>query len=347
MRPESRRSSLLARLPPASASLGGMQQRFLGRTGLKVSRFALGTTSWGQDTDEYDARDQLTAFIDAGGTLLDTAASYGDGQSEALIGELLRDTVDRADVLIATKAGFGRADKRGAWLHDTSRGTLLRTLDSSLRRMGVEHVDLWQVHMWVDEIPLEETLAALDTAVASGRVRYVGISNFSGWQTARAATWQQCWPGRTPIASTQVEYSLLNRGVEREVLPAASALGLGVLAWSPLGRGVLSGKYRTGTPADSRAASPHLRGFVEPYLTPRSAQIVEAVCKAADGLALSPVEVALAWLRDRPGVTAPILGARTAPQLRAALPAEEVTLPGAILEALDDVSQIELGYPEV
>jgi aryl-alcohol dehydrogenase-like predicted oxidoreductase len=324
-----------------------MHQRFLGRTGLKVSRFALGTTGWGQDTDEYDARDQLTAFVDAGGTLVDTAAAYGDGASESLLGELLRDTVDRDDVILATKAGFGRADKRGGGaLHDASRGAMLRTLDTSLRRLGVDHVDLWQVHTWVGDVPMEETLGALDTAVSSGRARYVGISNFSGWQTARAATWQACWPGRTPLASTQVEYSLLNRGVEREVIPAVSALGLGLLAWSPLGRGVLTGKYRHGTPADSRAASPHLRAFVEPYLDSRSAQIVEAVCKAADGLGLSPVEVALAWLRDRPGVTAPILGARTAAQLRAALSAEDVLLPGAILEALDDVSQIETGYPE-
>jgi aryl-alcohol dehydrogenase-like predicted oxidoreductase len=323
-----------------------MQQRFLGRTGLKVSRFALGTTSWGQDTDEYEARDQLAAFVDAGGNLLDTASSYGDGASEELIGELLRDTVDRDDVLVATKAGFGPPDKRGGWQHDTSRTAMLASLDRSLDRLGVDHVDLWQVHMWVDEVPLEETLATLDTAVASGRARYVGVSNFTGWQTAQAATWQRAWPGRTPLASTQVEYSLLNREVEREVLPAAAAMGMGVLAWSPLGRGVLTGKYRSGTPADSRAASPHLRAFVEPYLDDGSAQIVEAVCKAADGLGLAPVEVALAWLRDRPGVTAPVLGARTAAQLRGALSAEDVTLPKAILEALDDVSLGDLPDPE-
>src|SRR5262245_24380765 len=323
-----------------------MQQRFLGRTGLKVSRFALGTTSWGQDTDEYEARDQLAAFVDAGGTLLDTAASYGEGRSEALIGELLRDTVDRDDVLLATKAGFGHVDKRGGLLHDTSRGTMLRTLDESLSRLDVDYVDLWQVHMWVDDVPLEETLAALDSAVSSGRARYIGVSNYSGWQTAQAATWQRAWPGRAPLSSTQVEYSLLSRGVEREVLPAAQALGLGVLAWSPLGRGVLSGKYRSGTPADSRAASAQLQAFVEPYLDSGSGQVVEAVCKAAEGLGLSPVEVALAWLRDRPGVTAPILGARTAAQLRGALSAEDVTLPRAIVEALEDVSQIDVGYPE-
>ncbi|MGH3365781.1 MAG: aldo/keto reductase [Nocardioidaceae bacterium] len=321
-----------------------MRQRFLGQTGLEVSRFGLGTWSWGQDTDEYDARDQIAAFIDAGGSLLDTAPSYAGGVSEALIGQMLRDSVARDDVVIATKGGIGVNEK--GRVRDTSRSGMLRALDGSLRRLGVDHVDLWQVQLWVDGIPLEETLAALDLAVTSGRARYVGVSNFAGWQTARAATWQRAWPGRTPLASTQIEYSLLNRQVEREVIPAADALGLGVLAWSPLGRGVLSGKYRTGTPADSRAASAHLAAFVEPYLADDCGQVVEAVCKAAEGLGLSPVEVALAWVRDRPGVTAPILGARTAAQLSGALTAEEVTLPGEIVDALDDVSQIDLGYPE-
>jgi aryl-alcohol dehydrogenase-like predicted oxidoreductase len=321
-----------------------MEQRSLGHTGLKVSRFGLGTWSWGRDTDEYEARDQLAAFVDAGGTLLDTAPTYGDGASEGLVGELLRDTVAREEVVIATKVGVGGTEKRR--VRDTSRRAVLGSLDASLRRLGTAHVDLVQVQLWVDDVPLEETLAALDTAVGSGRARYVGVSNYSGWQTARAATWQQAWPGRAPLASTQVEYSLLNRAVEREVVPAAAALGLGLLAWSPLGRGVLSGKYRTGIPADSRAASSHLEAFVEPYLDADSARIVEAVCKAADGLGLSPVEVSLAWLRDRPGVTAPLLGARTAAQLRGALTADDVVLPGEILDALDDVSDPDLGYPE-
>ncbi|MPZ94548.1 MAG: aldo/keto reductase [Propionibacteriales bacterium] len=321
-----------------------MEQRRLGQTGLKISRFGLGTWSWGRDTDEYEARDQLAAFVDAGGTLLDTAPSYGAGASEGLVGELLRDTVSRDDVVIATKGGITGSGRTR--VRDTSRGAMLRSLDASLARLGIDDVDLWQVHLWVDHVPPEETLAALDAAVTSGRARYIGISNYSGWQTAQAATWQRAWPGRSPLASTQVEYSLLNRGVEREVVPAAEAHGLGVLAWSPLGRGVLSGKYRTGTPADSRAASAHYEAFVEPYLDAESAQIVEAVAKAADGLGLSPVEVALAWLRDRPGVTAPLLGARTAAQLRGALTAEDVLLPPEIVEALDDVSAIDMGYPE-
>ena len=315
-----------------------MQQRHLGRTGLRVSRLALGTMTWGQGTDEHEARDQLVAFVEAGGTLVDTAAGYGDGASERLIGSLIGDVVARDDLVIATKAGISR--RSGERVTDASRGTLLRTLDASLRRLGVDHVDLWQVHTWVDDTPLEETLSALDQAVSSGRAAYVGISNYSGWQTAQAATWQAAVPGRATLASTQVEYSLLNRRVEAEVLPAAAALGLGVLPWSPLGRGVLTGKYRTGTPSDSRAASTAFEHFVGAYLNDRSARVVEAVARAAEGLEWSPLEVALTWVRDRPGVVAPIVGARTATQLKDALAVEQLTLPPTIIEALDDVSGV-------
>ena len=313
-----------------------MQQRTVGNTGLQVSRLGLGTLMWGRDTDEHEARDQLIAFAEAGGTLVDTAAGYGDGASEELIATLVGDVVARDEVVIATKAGISR--KRGVRETNVSRGHLISTLDASLRRLAVDHVDLWQVHTWVDETPLEETLSALDYAVTSGRAAYVGISNYSGWQTAQAATWQRAVPGRAVLASTQVEYSLLNRTVEHEVLPAAAALGLGVFPWSPLGRGVLTGKYRSGTPSDSRGASAHYSGFVEPYLAERPTRIVEAVARAADGLGWSCLEVALAWVRDRDGVTAPIVGARTAAQLRGILGVEELTLPAEIVDALDDVS---------
>ena len=313
-----------------------MQQRFVGRTGLKVSRLGLGTLTWGRDTDEHEARDQMIAFAEAGGTLVDTAAGYGEGASEELIGALIGDVVAREDLVLATKAGISRA--RGHRETNVSRGYLLSTLDASLRRLGVDHVDLWQVHTWVDDTPLEETLTALDYAVATGRAAYVGVSNYAGWQSAQAATWQAAVPGRARLASNQVEYSLVNRRAEAEILPAADALGLGVLPWSPLGRGVLTGKYRTGTPADSRAASPHFTNFVGSYLTERNARIVEAVVRAADGLSWSPLEVALAWVRDRPGVTAPIVGARTAAQLLGSLTVEDCTLPAEIVAALDDVS---------
>ena len=314
-----------------------MQQRYLGHTGLKVSRMGLGTLTWGRDTDEHEARDQLVSFTEAGGTLLDTAAGYGDGASEELIGSLLGDVVRRDDVVIATKAGITR--NRGQRETNASRGSLIATLDASLRRLRVDHIDLWQVHTWVDDTPVEETLSALDYAVTSGRAAYVGVSNYTGWQSAQAATWQKAVPGRAILASHQVEYSLLNRRAEAEVVPAAEAMGLGILPWSPLGRGVLTGKYRTGTPADSRAASPHFANFVTGYLGERSGRIVEAVVRAADGLDWTPVEVALAWVRDRPGVTAPIVGARTAAQLKGSLSSEQCTLPAEIAAALDDVSE--------
>jgi aryl-alcohol dehydrogenase-like predicted oxidoreductase len=313
-----------------------MQQRYLGRTGLRVSRLGLGTLTWGRDTDEHEARDQLIAFTEAGGTLVDTAAGYGEGASEELVGSLIGDVVARDDLVIATKAGISR--NRGARETNTSRGYLLATLDASLRRLGVDHVDLWQVHAWADDVPLEETLGALDHAVTTGRAAYVGVSNYSGWQSAQAATWQCALPGRAPLASNQVEYSLVNRSVEAEVLPAAAALGLGILPWSPLGRGVLTGKYRRGTPADSRGASTHFASFVGGYLGERSSRVVEAVARAAEGLDWSPLEVALLWVRDRPGVTAPIIGARTAAQLRGSLMVDDVALPAQIVTALDDVS---------
>ncbi len=202
------------------------------------------------------------------------------------------------------------------------------------------------MHGYDPQTPLEETLAALDHAVASGRVRYVGVSNFSGWQTARAAAWQAAWPGRAPVVAAQVEYSLLERGVEREVLPACEALGLGVLPWSPLGRGVLTGKYRHGRPADSRAVSPHFERFVATYLEPRCSSIVEAVrarrerprrLPAGGGAGLDPGSAG----GDRADPRA-----RTSGQLLGALQVERMTLPDEITTALDDVSALEVGYPE-
>ncbi|MFJ8231113.1 aldo/keto reductase [Streptomyces sp. NPDC094448] len=321
-----------------------MEQRHLGSTGLRVSRIGLGTLTWGRDTDEHDAADQLKVFWEAGGTLVDTADVYGGGDAEYVLGQLVERLVPRRDLVIATKAGsVPDPDRR----FDGSRGHLLAALDDSLQRLGTDHVDLWQVHAFDPLTPLEETLQAVDTAVTSGRARYAGVSNFCGWQLAKAATWQLAAPGvRTRIASTQMEYSLLQRGVEREVLPAALDLGVGLLPSSPLGRGVLTGKYRSGIPADSRGASERLGAFVEPYLDETADRIVDAVTTAADGLAVTPLQVALAWVRDRPGVVAPIVGARNAQQLTAALSVETLSLPDEIRRALDDVSAPVHHYPD-
>ena len=312
-----------------------MQQRYVGASGLRVSRLALGTMTWGRDTDEHESRDQLASFLDAGGTLLDTAASYGDGAAEELVGTLLPELCGREDVVLCTKAGIRRRD--GERSVDTSRRAMIAALDLSLARLGTDYVDLWLAHTWSADTPLEETLSALEWAVSTGRARYVGVSNYSGWQCARAATLAQV-RGATPLVAHQVEYSLLARGVEDEVVDAAAHLGLGLLAWSPLGRGVLTGKYRNGTPADSRGASPHFAGFVQPYLEDGCRSVVDAVVTAADGLGCSRAEIALAWVRDQPGVVSAVVGARTAAQLRGTLSSEGVQLPGEIRQALDEVS---------
>ncbi len=298
--------------------------------------------TWGRDTDEHEAREQVEALLEAGGNLIDTADVYADGAAERLLGRLLAEENRRDSVVLATKAVSRPGSERR---FDASRKHLLDSLDGSLRRLGVECVDLWQLHAWDPWTPIEETLAAIDVAVSSGKVRYVGVSNYAGWQVAYAATLAKA-AHQLPIVASQSEYSLLQRGIEREVVPACQHLGLGVLPWSPLGRGVLTGKYRTGTPAESRGANPTFATFVQPYLGDSSRRVVDAVCTAAQGLDVQPLEVALAWVRDQPGVVAPILGARTAAQLTTALAADSVDIPDAVRDALDDVSSPERGYPE-
>lgn len=313
-----------------------MEKRPVGASGLQVSRLGLGTMTWGRDTDEQEAADQLRLFLDAGGNFIDTAAIYGDGDSERVLGGLIDAMAKREDLVIASKSGI--SIRSGERKIDNSRKALLAELDRTLTRLETDYLDIWQVNAWDEDVPLEETLGAFDSAVSSGKLRYVGIANFSGWQTARAVTLQNPIFGKAPISSTQNELSLLNRKCEREVLSAAKALGFGFFAWSPLGRGVLTGKYRRGMPSDSRGASPHFSNFIEPYLSDKSARIVEAVLVAADGLGLSPIEIAIAWVRDLPGVSAAIVGARTGAQLRGILTSENVVLPAPVREALDEVT---------
>jgi aryl-alcohol dehydrogenase-like predicted oxidoreductase len=315
--------------------------RYLGRTGLQVSSLGLGTMTWGRDTDEMDAADQLAEFTGAGGTLIDTASSYGDGAAEELIGSLLRrGLAQRDDLVICTKSGSRWHD--GHYWTDASRGNLLRNLNLSLKRIGTDYVDLWLVQRPDPAVPLEETLGALDWALRTGRARYVGLSNYSAWESTRAHCLLQGLTGGLALSggltAVEVEYSLLNRQCEAELRPAAAGLGFGLLAWSPLGRGVLTGKYRNGIPADSRAASSHLRGFVAPYLNSVAADIADAVATAAAGLGAAPLDVALAWVRAQAGVACAILGARTPAQLHTALAGASLELPAAIKDALNEVS---------
>jgi aryl-alcohol dehydrogenase-like predicted oxidoreductase len=311
-----------------------MELRRMG--GVSISRLGLGTMTWGRDTDENEAAQQLQEFIEAGGNLVDTAAIYGDGDAERVLGGFIGTLVKRDNILIATKAGVTFKD--GIRQVSNSRNDLITDLNKSLSRLNVDHIDLWQIQTWDSNTPIEETLSALDYATSSGKARYVGVCNFNGWQLARSATLQNPIFGKAAITSSQNEYSLLNRRAEDELIPAADSLGLGFIAWSPLGRGVLTGKYRNGVPSDSRGASPHFANFVGAYLSERANKIVEAVCIAADGLGYSPLEVALSWVRDAPGVTSALIGARTGAQLRGILTVEQIVLPQQVRQALDEVS---------
>ena len=315
-----------------------MEMRRAGKSGLTLSRLGLGTMTWGRDTDTHEAADQCRAYIDAGGNFLDTSPTYGDGDSERVIGGMIGTLFAREDVVIATKAGVQLAG--GERVINNSRQSLINELDKSLARLGTDHVDLWQIHGWDSANPLEDTLSALDYAYSSGKARYVGLSNFSGWQSSRAITLQELHAMKAPIVTLNNEYSLLNREVEDEILPCAEELNVGFLAWAPIARGVLTGKYRSGIPSDSRAAAPHFVKHVEPYLNDQSARIVEAVSVAAEGLGFAPLEVAIAWVRDNPFVTSAIVGARTGAQLRGILKAEEISLPATIRSVLDEVSAV-------
>jgi aryl-alcohol dehydrogenase-like predicted oxidoreductase len=312
--------------------LADMQQRYVGNSGLRVSALALGTMSWAKETDEQEATGLLRGFVDAGGTLIDTAASYAGGQAEAMLGGMLGDVVARSEVVLSTKAGLSMSDGRRSV--DTSRNGMLSALDASLARLGTDYVDIWFAQAWDPNVPLEETLSALEFALRSGRARYAGVSNFNGWQTAKAAA-----VAGFPLVANQSEYSLVHRAPEAELIPAIEDAGLGLLAWGPVGRGVLTGKYRGHIPADSRAANSRLAGYVEPYLEGSASRVVEAVAMAAKGLGRTALDVSLSWLLSQDGVAAAIVGARTTVQLKEALDSALAPLPPEIAQALEDVSR--------
>ncbi|MDQ0633926.1 aryl-alcohol dehydrogenase-like predicted oxidoreductase [Arthrobacter pascens] len=309
-----------------------MQQRYVGNSGLRVSALTLGTMSWAGETDEQDASELLRTFVNAGGKHIDTAASYADGRSEAMIGSMLGDIVSRTEVTISSKAGLTTSDGRRTV--DTSRSAMLSGLDASLARLGTDYVDVWFAQAWDGNVPLDETLSALEFALRSGRARYAGVSNFNGWQTAKAAA-----VAGFPLVAAQAEYSLLQRKPEAELIPAVEDAGLGLMAWGPLGRGVLTGKYRGNIPGDSRAAHAVLAPYVEPYLSQRPSRVVEAVTMAGKGLGRTPLDVALSWLLSQHGVATAIVGARTPVQLKEILDSQLSPLPPEIARALEDVSQ--------
>ncbi|AQA23919.1 aldo/keto reductase family protein [Rhodococcus sp. MTM3W5.2] len=293
-----------------------------------MSRIGLGTLGWGRDTDGVEAAAQLMGFAESGGTLVDSAPFYGDGVSQRILAELLDDVVPRNQLVLSSSAGIHPGRER----LNCSRRALIGQLDATLKELGTDHLDLWQVATWDPFTPVEEVASALEFAVATGRARYVGARGHLGWQLATAAA-------GTKLIATQAEYSLLARGVEDELIPAADHHGIGLLAAVPLAGGVLTGKYRDGIPADSRGATETGADLVVGYLNAdHTARVVEAVVTAADGLGASPLAVALAWVCDRPGVASAIVGARDYAQHTGVLAAEDLELPAAIAAALDDVS---------
>jgi aryl-alcohol dehydrogenase-like predicted oxidoreductase len=308
-----------------------MQWRKVGGSGQLVSVLGLGTMTWGTDVDEESAREQLRLFVEAGGTLVSTAARFCDGQAEAVLGSLLGDVVARSEIVLAVHGGIPRHWSAGRV--DASRKGLLDSLDASLSRLGTDSVDFWMAPTTDFSVPVDETLAALEYAYRSGRTRYVGVTNYTGWEIARL-----CSTAGFPVTVHETEYSLLSRRVEEEVLPASEAFGVGTIAWAPLGRGALTGKYRSQLPSDSRAAADEWADYLAPYLAGRAARITDAVSTAARGLELSPAEVALRWLLQRPTVASAVLGARTGAQLKELLACSQSPLPAQIAEVLDEVS---------
>ncbi|THJ67557.1 aldo/keto reductase [Arthrobacter echini] len=288
--------------------------------------------NWGQEVPEDVAREQLRLFTAAGGTFVETAGRYGEGRAEAMLGGFLGDAVARAEVVLAVQGGTTRSGSRRL---DSSRRGLLDSLDGSLSLLGTDHVDLWLAPTPDPAVPLHEILSALETAYSSGRARYVGLSNYPGWEFARAAA-----TASFPILANDVEYSLVNRRAERDILPSAEAFGAAVLAWAPLGRGVLTGKYRGRIPTGSRGASDVWSPYVEPYLSGRAQRVTEALCTAARGLDLPPHELALRWLLHRRGVASAIIGARTSQQLEEILRIGGAPVAEPIADVLGEVSAL-------
>jgi aryl-alcohol dehydrogenase-like predicted oxidoreductase len=325
-----------------------MEFRTLGRTGTLVSTLCLGTMTFGREIDADASHAQIDRFVDSGGNFLDSADVYAGGASEEIIGAWLRaDPSRRAQVVIATKGRFPMGDGRNDL--GLSRTHLTRALDASLRRLNTDHVDLYQAHAWDPLTPIEETLRFFDDAVRAGKIRYPGVSNFTGWQLQKAALLCE-FLRLAPVVTLQPQYNLLARDIEFEVVPVCLGEGIGMLPWSPLGGGWLTGKYRPDevpTGATRLGENPY-RG-VEAYdrrNTERTWQIVEAVQRVARDRGVSMAVVALAWLADRPAVTSVILGARTLDQLDDNLAAAGVHLTADETTLLDEASAPLVGdYP--
>jgi len=323
-----------------------VDQRQLGRAGVRVSEIGLGTMTFGRECDEPTSRSILNRFIDAGGTFVDTANNYGEpgGTSEAILGRALAGRRD--SVVLATKVRFFTGD--GTNDRGLSRRHVRMSVDASLRRLQTDWIDLLQVHSWDPLTPLGETLSTLDDLVRAGKVRYLGASNFTGWQlaTANGLAAQQGWE---PFVSYQGNYSLVGRELEREVLPYCAYAGLGVLPYGPLGGGLLTGKYRRGeSPADgTRAAGEGLIAEgMSRRMTERAFATADVVGEIATESGRTRAQVALNWVTNRPEVTSSLVGARSVAQLDDNLGAVGWRLDAGQIDRLDESSRVSLGYPQ-
>ncbi|MET7402955.1 aldo/keto reductase [Dactylosporangium sp. NPDC005572] len=329
-----------------------MHYMTLGRSGLRVSRACLGTMNFGTDprapAPEPEARRIVEAFLDAGHNLVDTADTYRGGTSEEVVGRAIAHR--RAEVVLATKAAVPQGP--GPNDRGLSRAHLTRALDASLRRLGTDYIDLYQCHVPDAETPIEETMATLDTFVRSGKVLYLGCSNFTAAGIVESQ-WAASRQGGTPFVSLQASYSLIARAIEPEIMPTCRRLGLGVLAYSPLGGGLLAGRYRRGAPPQegSRLAewsampSPAAKAYVDGLLSPRHFDIADELLAVAAELEAAPADVALGWLGARPDVTSVVLGPRTADQLTANLAGLTYELPPLAIARLDEASRSTVGSP--
>ena len=317
-----------------------METRFVGRTGLQVSELCLGTMSFGDTTDEPTAHRILDAFADAGGTFIDTANVYNQGLSEEIVGRWLQGR-DRDRFVVATKV-YGE-ERPGEPTRGTGRKHVLAEIEASLRRLRTDFVDLYQAHLFDDGTPFEETLSTFDSLVTTGRTRFIGASNYSGWQLQKSLDVSRLH-GWEPFASLQPLYNLLDRGVELELLPVCRHEGVGVIAWSPLASGWLSGRYsrdQDGPPSGGRVSADDW----ESRGTDRTWAVIDAVREVAAEVGKTPAQVALRWLAQQPGVTAPILGPRTEEHLADNLGAAGWSLEDDQIERLTAAGDQDLPYP--
>jgi aryl-alcohol dehydrogenase-like predicted oxidoreductase len=331
-----------------------MEKRSLGRSGLKVSSLCLGAMTFGEakgfmkgvTSSDADARRVLDAALDAGVDFVDTANVYSEGRSESLLGEWL--VGRRARVVLATKCRFptaGATEPPWANDHGLSRASILKNCEDSLRRLRTDYIDLYQVHMQDGSVPIEETLRALDDLVTAGKIRYAGCSNYTGYRLVESL-WAADRRGLGRFESVQLQWSHVVRDAEREVVPACRAFGLGVLVWSPLARGFLSGKYRRGEPPPAGSRLAEWKDSWSRLQGERSWAVLDVVRRVAARLGATPSSVALAWVLGRPETSSVIVGARDEQQLRDNLAAAQLRLAADDRRELDAASQPEWGYPQ-